>query len=215
VQRCSSTPCRPAPRPPHSGREPSRHAHAHSPGLTLHGPQAMRFRIARMVPGDLCFRLVWQPRGFVPPVYFQLAREIESLPSRQAAESLSVVGVRTLVVHTDRLPPANVLRWRQADLAESSLGADRRLWRRCGRQTSDRGIHAAARPGVYCLPPPSHGRELTVKRAGHRRRPANVDASATPRADRSTVRVEGDAERHAAHPAANVAIPVGRPSGGI
>jgi hypothetical protein len=59
--------------------------------------------------------------GFGPPVYMQLARKVDSLPSRQAVDVLSAVGVRALVVHHDRLPPAEDLRWRQEDFATNGL----------------------------------------------------------------------------------------------
>jgi len=59
--------------------------------------------------------------GFIPPTYSQIASELDALPSRKAVEFLSAIGVKGLVLHTDRLQPYEVLQWRQAKLAEMGL----------------------------------------------------------------------------------------------
>ena len=58
---------------------------------------------------------------FSPPTYTQLTPEIAALPSREAAELLSTIGVQALIVHTDQLEPSEVSRWQQANLAENGL----------------------------------------------------------------------------------------------
>lgn len=59
--------------------------------------------------------------GFVPPTYFQIASKMKALPSRKAVESLSVIGVKGLIVHTGMLPPDEALQWRRLDLAKAGL----------------------------------------------------------------------------------------------
>jgi hypothetical protein len=59
--------------------------------------------------------------GFVPPTYVRIIPDIEALPSRRAVESLSALGIRVLVVHTDRLPTQVAVRWQQIALAEGGL----------------------------------------------------------------------------------------------
>jgi hypothetical protein len=50
-----------------------------------------------------------------------LTPEIAALPSREAAELLSAIGVQALIVHTDQLEPAEATRWQGANLAEIGL----------------------------------------------------------------------------------------------
>jgi hypothetical protein len=58
---------------------------------------------------------------FLPPTHAQLNTELSAFPSRKAAELLSAVGVKGLVLHTDQLEPQEAARWRDADLAEIGL----------------------------------------------------------------------------------------------
>jgi hypothetical protein len=69
--------------------------------------------------------------GFIPPKHGQIVYEMERFPSERAVSLLQALGVRHLVIHTDRFPAD---RWQQmadglagaADLAlVESLGADR------------------------------------------------------------------------------------------
>jgi len=48
---------------------------------------------------------------FYPPTYTQLRTEIADLPSREAADLLSAIGVKTVIVHTDQLAPSETSRW--------------------------------------------------------------------------------------------------------
>jgi len=59
--------------------------------------------------------------GFFPPSYLQITSEIKALPSRKAVEYLSALGVKGLVVHTDRLAPHEALKWRQPILHTDGL----------------------------------------------------------------------------------------------
>lgn len=59
--------------------------------------------------------------GFMPPTYSQLMPELNVLPSRGALESLSAIGGKWVVVHTDQLQPHEAQQWRQANLAETGL----------------------------------------------------------------------------------------------
>jgi hypothetical protein len=68
----------------------------------------------------------WRPivngaSRFLPPTHARLNAEIAALPSRRAAEFLSAVGVKGLVLHSDQLAPHEALRWQHADLAEIGL----------------------------------------------------------------------------------------------
>jgi hypothetical protein len=68
----------------------------------------------------------WQPlvngsSGFVPPSYLRMMPTIDALPSRQAVESLSALGVRVLVLHTDRLPTQMLRQWQQMVSAGGGL----------------------------------------------------------------------------------------------
>ena len=58
---------------------------------------------------------------FYPPTYTQLRTEIADLPSREAADLLSAIGVKTVIVHTDQLAPSETSRWQHANLAEIGL----------------------------------------------------------------------------------------------
>jgi hypothetical protein len=58
---------------------------------------------------------------FLPPTHAQLNSEITSLPSFEAVELLSRMGVKGLVVHTDQLAPQEVARWQYVDLADIGL----------------------------------------------------------------------------------------------
>jgi hypothetical protein len=59
--------------------------------------------------------------GYAPPAYAQLSAEIAALPSRQAIELLRAIGVKGLLLHTDRLEPHDASRWQHAQLAELGL----------------------------------------------------------------------------------------------
>jgi hypothetical protein len=59
--------------------------------------------------------------GFIPPTYGQTVQAFQALPSRQAVESLSAMGVKAMVVHLGRLQRHVALQWRQAQLAELGL----------------------------------------------------------------------------------------------
>jgi hypothetical protein len=50
-----------------------------------------------------------------------LRTEIADLPSREAADLLSAIGVKTVIVHTDQLAPSETSRWQHAYLAEIGL----------------------------------------------------------------------------------------------
>jgi hypothetical protein len=68
----------------------------------------------------------WQPMvngasRFLPPTHAQLNAEMASLPSFEAIEILSRIGVKMLVVHTDQLTPQEAARWQDANLTESGL----------------------------------------------------------------------------------------------
>jgi hypothetical protein len=58
---------------------------------------------------------------FLPPTHAQLNTELSAFPSRKAAELLSAMGVKGLVLHTDQLEPQEATRWRYADLADIGL----------------------------------------------------------------------------------------------
>jgi hypothetical protein len=58
---------------------------------------------------------------FLPPPHVQLSAELADFPSRQGAELISGMGVKVVVVHTDRLDPHAAARWRNANLAEIGL----------------------------------------------------------------------------------------------
>jgi hypothetical protein len=59
--------------------------------------------------------------GFLPPSYLQIVRELQGLPSREAVEFLSAIGIRALVLHRDRLPPQKALYWSQVRAAAVGL----------------------------------------------------------------------------------------------
>jgi hypothetical protein len=58
---------------------------------------------------------------FLPPMHAQLNAELSAFPSRKAAELLSAMGVKGLILHTDQLEPQEATRWRHADLADIGL----------------------------------------------------------------------------------------------
>lgn len=58
---------------------------------------------------------------FTPPTHVQLNSELASLPSLEAVEILSKLGVKGVVVHTDQLTPEEADRWQDADLATSGM----------------------------------------------------------------------------------------------
>jgi hypothetical protein len=58
---------------------------------------------------------------FLPPTHAQLNTELSAFPSRKAAELLSAMGVRGLILHTNQLEPQEAARWRYADLAALGL----------------------------------------------------------------------------------------------
>jgi hypothetical protein len=59
--------------------------------------------------------------GYAPSVYTELSAEMTALPSRQAVELLRAIGVKGLILHTDRLDPHDASRWQHAQLAELGL----------------------------------------------------------------------------------------------
>jgi hypothetical protein len=59
--------------------------------------------------------------GYAPSAYTQLSAEIAALPSPQAVELLRAIGVKGLILHTDRLEPHDASRWQHAKLAELGL----------------------------------------------------------------------------------------------
>ncbi len=59
--------------------------------------------------------------GHTPPPYDDLAAKMTALPSRRAAELLRALGVKGVILHTDRLEPAEASRWRGVDLSENGL----------------------------------------------------------------------------------------------
>jgi hypothetical protein len=63
--------------------------------------------------------------GYAPPVYTQLSADMAALPSRQAIDLLRAIGVKGLILHTDRLDPHDASRWQHAQLAE--LGLEERV----------------------------------------------------------------------------------------
>jgi hypothetical protein len=60
---------------------------------------------------------------YTPPTHVQLSSEISSLPSLGAVELLSRMGVKGVVVHTDRLTPQEAAQWQDANLADIGLEA--------------------------------------------------------------------------------------------
>jgi len=58
---------------------------------------------------------------FLPPTHAQLNSEISSLPSLEAVEILSELGMKGVVIHTDQLTREDVARWQEADLATIRL----------------------------------------------------------------------------------------------
>jgi hypothetical protein len=58
---------------------------------------------------------------FLPPTHAQVNSELSAFPSRKAAELLSAMGVKGLILHTDQLEPQEATRWRSADLADIGL----------------------------------------------------------------------------------------------
>jgi hypothetical protein len=60
---------------------------------------------------------------YTPPTHVQLSSEISRLPSVEAVELLSGLGVKGVVVHTDRLTPQEAARWQDANLADIGLEA--------------------------------------------------------------------------------------------
>ena len=94
--------------------------------------------------------------GFIPPTYVQLTSELNALPSQPVIHSLSAVGVKWIVVHTDRLNPHEVLSW----------GTKRFV---------DAGLEVVAEFGsdvVYKVPPVHSTAELQLKLAVPDRLPA-------------------------------------------
>jgi hypothetical protein len=94
--------------------------------------------------------------GFIPPTYVQLTSELNALPSQPVIHSLSAVGVRWIVVHTDRLNSDEVLSW----------GTKRFV---------DAGLEVVAEFGsdvVYKVPPVHSTAELQLKLAVPDRLPA-------------------------------------------
>jgi hypothetical protein len=58
---------------------------------------------------------------FLPPAHAQLSADLADFPSRKGAELLSAIGVKTVVVHTDRLDSHDAARWMKDSLAEIGL----------------------------------------------------------------------------------------------
>jgi hypothetical protein len=59
--------------------------------------------------------------GFTPSTYAALAKVLKELPTRQGVELLSSIGLKALVLHTDRLPPPTAALWKQADMVALGL----------------------------------------------------------------------------------------------
>lgn len=59
--------------------------------------------------------------GYFPPTYLEIRSALRSLPSRTAVEHLKAIGVRAVVVHTDRLRPDELSPWNSAQLEETGL----------------------------------------------------------------------------------------------
>jgi hypothetical protein len=59
--------------------------------------------------------------GFIPPTYHQLVQGLQTVPTKPVIEFLHAIGVKGLVLHTDRLRRHEVLQWQQAGLAELGL----------------------------------------------------------------------------------------------
>jgi hypothetical protein len=59
--------------------------------------------------------------GYAPSAHTQLSAEIAALPSPQAVELLRAIGVKGLILHTDRLEPHDASRWQHVKLAELGL----------------------------------------------------------------------------------------------
>ncbi len=58
---------------------------------------------------------------YTPPTHVQLNSELVTLPSLEAVELLTKLGVKGLVVHTDQLAPQEAARWQDANLADIGL----------------------------------------------------------------------------------------------
>ncbi|MGH8070511.1 MAG: hypothetical protein ACRERE_35790 [Candidatus Entotheonellia bacterium] len=65
--------------------------------------------------------------GYIPPTFQELKNMIERLPSAAAVDHLKALGVSAVVLHTDRLRPAELERWHAVQAAEKSLQEVRRL----------------------------------------------------------------------------------------
>jgi hypothetical protein len=59
--------------------------------------------------------------GYFPLTFLEIKRVIERLPSRAAVEYLKSLGVKAVVLHTDRLRRAELDRWQAIQSAERSL----------------------------------------------------------------------------------------------
>jgi hypothetical protein len=67
------------------------------------------------------FPLVNGRSGFVPPTYLRLTSALDALPSRSAIQSLGSVGVKWIVVHTDRLQPREAHDWGKQSFVGAGL----------------------------------------------------------------------------------------------
>jgi hypothetical protein len=68
----------------------------------------------------------WRPlvngaSRFLPRTHAQLSSALRDFPTRKGAELLGALGVRSVVVHTDRLDPPSAARWRSTNLADIGL----------------------------------------------------------------------------------------------
>lgn len=59
--------------------------------------------------------------GFFPPTYAEIKEALAELPAKRAVEYAGALGVRAIVVHTDKLPPDKVSRWNARQPADSGL----------------------------------------------------------------------------------------------
>jgi hypothetical protein len=64
---------------------------------------------------------------YTPPTHAQLNSELASLPSVEAVEILSKLGVKGLVVHTDQLEPEEAARWQDVNPVDVGLKAEVRF----------------------------------------------------------------------------------------
>jgi hypothetical protein len=102
---------------------------------------------------------------FLPPTHAQLNAELTSLPSREAVDLLSILGVKGLVVHIDQLRPKEATRWQDTNLADIGLDETARF----GSDVVYRVLPLQAAPEqdlVLAIPDQAPGGEVTRLAAG-------------------------------------------------